>query len=301
MKRITLSALFFTVMLPSCLFASTMQTLDGREAIINNPAPKCDSETCRDKFKTIIKYARNGNPTAQVLVATAYLTGDGLKQNLQLSAKWLRKAVRHGSTKAIWMLSNLYKNGVGVEQDSVKAENLLSRAVNREYGPALFQKAMQTFELNSENNKKEIQLLERAKVVHYKPAIYLLAKMFETGTAIEKDTYKSALLYNELQYSDYKDSQKRYELVKDTARKTSPSMYQKITALDDDTEVITIVHQGFDYDMYLDYAIKTFRDERSIYDGKGGMSHIRGRACGYTSGCRTKVSQQDIAIFFGRH
>ncbi|WNC67397.1 tetratricopeptide repeat protein [Thalassotalea nanhaiensis] len=298
MKRITLSAFILTVFLTPNLFASTVQT---QHTVSNDAVQKCVSETCRDKFKTILKFAHNGNPSAQVLVATAYLTGDGLEQNSELSAKWLRRAVRQGSTKATWMLSNLYKDGIGVEQDTIKAENLLSRAVKREYGPALFQTAMQTFDMSSDSNKKEIELLERAKSVGYKPAIYLLAKMYETGTAIEKDSYKSAVLYNDLKFSDYKDSQHRLEIVKESAKKTSPSTYNKITNLDDDTEIITIVHQGFDYDLYLDYAIKTFRDERSIYDGKGGMSHIRGRTCGYSTGCRTKESRLDIAIFFGRH
>jgi len=300
MKQITYYFFIFSVFLPTYLFASPVQKLIASEILNIDSPPKCNSETCRAKFKKIIKFARYGNPTAQMLVATAYLTGDGLEQNFKLSAKWLRKAVRHGSVKAIWMLSNLYKDGIGVEQSTTKAENLLSRAVKKEYGPALFQKAMQTFRLENANNDSEIELLKRAKIANFKPAIYLLAKMYETGSAIEQDYYKSALLYKELEFSNYKDSQKRLNLVKETAKKASPSIYEKITALDDGTEVITINHQRFDYDMHLNYVINSFRDERSIYDGRGGMSHIQGRACGYTSGCRTKSQKIDIATFFGQ-
>ena len=260
----------------------------------------CDNESCKNKFKEIIKYAHNGNPEAQVLVATSYLTGDGLEQDASKSAKWFRKAVRQGSTKAMWVLSNLYRKGLGVDKDKSRAEHLLSRAVDHEYGPALFQKAMQSFDLKSKNNSEEVKLLMRAKKVGFKPASYLLAKMHEEGNSVDKDIYKSAQLYKDLQFSEYKDSETRLISIKEKAKKSDTLTYKKISQLDDDIEVISITHKRFNFETYLTTSIQRFKLETSIYDGKGGMSHIRGRVCSYNTGCRAAIGADAIRLFFGR-
>jgi hypothetical protein len=261
---------------------------------------QCDNESCKKKFKKIIQYAHNGNPTAQVLVATFYLTGEGLEQDASKSAKWFRKAVRNGSTKALWVLSNLYSKGLGVDKDQARAENLLLRAINNEYGPALFQKAMQSFDLTNNNNSEEVKLLILAKEVGFKPATYLLAKMYEVGNSVEKDTYESAQLYKNLQFSEYKDSETRLISIKEKAKKSGSLNYDKISQLDDDIEVITITHEDFDFETYLTMSIQRFKSEKSIYDGKGGMSHIRGRVCNYRLGCRGALGPEEVRIFFGR-
>jgi hypothetical protein len=260
----------------------------------------CDNESCKNKFKDIIQYAHNGNPEAQVLVATSYLTGDGLEQDASKAAKWFRKAVRQGSTKAMWVLSNLYRKGLGVDKDQTRAENLLSRAVDNEYGPALFQKAMQSFDLKSNNNSEEVKLLMRAKKVGFKPASYLLAKMHEEGNSVDKDIYKSAQLYKDLQFSEYKDSETRLISIKEKAKTSDSLTYDKILQLDDDIEVISITHKRFNFESYLTTSIHRFKREESIYDGKGGMSHIRGRGCDYSTGCRSAIGSEAIRLFFGR-
>ena len=260
----------------------------------------CENESCTNKFKKIIQYAYNGNPEAQTLVATSYLTGDGIEQDVSKSAKWFRKAVRHGSTKAMWVLSNLYRKGLGVDKDKSRAEHLLSRAVDHEYGPALFQKAMQSFDLKSNNNSEEVKLLIRAKNVGFKPATYLLAKMYEEGNSVEKDAYESAQLYKDLQFSEYKDSETRLISIKEKAKKSDTLTYNKISQLYDDIEVISITHKRFNFETYLTTSIERFRLETSIYDGKGGMSHIRGRVCSYNTGCRAANGAEAIRLFFGR-
>jgi len=258
----------------------------------------CENESCTNKFKKIIQYAYNGNPEAQVLVATSYLTGDGLEQDASKAAKWFRKAVRQGSTKAIWVLSNLYRKGLGVDKDQTRAENLLSRAIDNEYGPALFQKAMQSFDLKSNNNSEEVKLLMRAKKVGFKPASYLLAKMHEEGNSVDKDIYKSAQLYKDLQFSEYKDSKTRLISIKEKAKTSDSLTYDKILQLDDDIEVISITHKRFNFESYLTTSIHRFKREESIYDGKGGMSHIRGRGCDYSTGCRSAIGPEAIRLIF---
>jgi len=284
--------------------ASTQKTANEKlvtESFYTESEHRCDSESCRDKFKKVFRYARYGNPGAQVLVATAFLTGDGLEQDVKQGAKWLKKAVRQGSTKALWMLSNLYRDGIGVEQDLEKAEHLLQRAIKRSYGPAMFQKAAQTFDLagDTNSNKEEIELIKLADKAGYKPASYLLAKMYETGSHIEQDLYSSAKLYRDLQYFDYRDSNKRLESIAELAKTRSDEVYQKITALNDDTEVITVTYNKFDYEASIDNALKLFKDERSIYDGKTTGSRIPGNNCATTGTCNI-IDPEDFRIMMRR-
>jgi len=159
---------------------------------------------------------------------------------------------------------------------------------------------MQSFDLKSNNNSEEVKLLIRAKNVGFKPATYLLAKMYEEGNSVEKDAYESAQLYKDLQFSEYKDSETRLISIKEKAKKSDTLTYNKISQLDDDIEVISITHKRFNFETYLTTSIERFRLETSIYDGKGGMSHIRGRVCSYNTGCRAANGAEAIRLFFGR-
>ena len=159
---------------------------------------------------------------------------------------------------------------------------------------------MQSFDLKSKNNSEEVKLLMRAKKVGFKPASYLLAKMHEEGNSVDKDIYKSAQLYKDLQFSEYKDSETRLISIKEKAKKSDSLTYDKILQLDDDIEVISITHKRFNFESYLNTSIHRFKRESSIYDGKGGMSHIRGRACDYSTGCRSAIGPEAIRLFFGR-
>ena len=113
-------------------FSSELAALTA-DSISVNPDHLCENDNCQKLFRKLKKYANWGNPEAQVLVGTAYLTGNGLEKNDKLAVRNLRKAILSGSNRARWMMSYLYKQGIGIEKDLEKSERLLNQAAKYKY------------------------------------------------------------------------------------------------------------------------------------------------------------------------
>lgn len=249
----------------------------------------CDS-ACFERFKVIRKYAMHGNPQAMVLLATAYLTGEGQEYNPERAEIWLRRADNVGSTKATWMRAQLYKAGLGVEKDLEKYHFLLNKAVKRNYGPALFAVAADTI-LQDGFNDDAVNMLKRAKADGYKQASYLLAKMYETGQGVAQDKLKAAQIYKTL--PSYKESRKRFDIIKQQAKVSNAELFSKVEALGD-MEVIEVVGQSIDYNLQLDNVITLFKSESSIYDKHGGTgSRIPWRKCTADTGCKIAAANPE--------
>lgn len=101
--------------------------------------------------KALEKSAKAGDVEAQFTVGNAYLTGDGVKQNLKKATQWLFKAAQAGQADAIkalctyysdaleqvaaagnadaqFTLANFYETGNGVAQNQAKALELYGSA-----------------------------------------------------------------------------------------------------------------------------------------------------------------------------
>lgn len=101
--------------------------------------------------KALEKSAKAGDVEAQFTVGNAYLTGDGVKQNLKKATQWLFKAAQAGQADAIkalctyysdaleqvaaagnadaqFALANFYETGNGVAQNQAKALELYGSA-----------------------------------------------------------------------------------------------------------------------------------------------------------------------------
>ena len=173
---------------------------------------QCTSINCKALLKKVKKYAKWGVPSANITIATAYLTGDGLSYNPKLAAQHLKNAQNHGSLRAIWMLSYLYQNGLGVDQNSKKAQQLFSLAIKKKYPPALFQKALKQLQNQATKNKHlpEVEkLLTTAAQLYFKPAQYLLAKLYQQGNFVKINPLAAASLYKRLSFTEHKDSSKQ--------------------------------------------------------------------------------------------
>lgn len=87
------------------------------------------------------KAAQNGDEYAILQIALSYFEGqNGIKQNLEKAAYWLKKAVNYeqkGVNAAKCYLACLYVNGVGVKQDYKKAYDLVNKIAKAGYGLAM--------------------------------------------------------------------------------------------------------------------------------------------------------------------
>ena len=65
--------------------------------------------------------AEKGDADAQTVIATCYLSGDGVAQNFRLAFEWMQMAARQGQVQAQCLVGEMYYKGIGTEQDQEKA------------------------------------------------------------------------------------------------------------------------------------------------------------------------------------
>jgi hypothetical protein len=260
-----------------------------------NPDHLCESDNCQKLFKKFKKFANWGNPEAQVLVGTAYLTGNGLEKNDELAVRNLRKAVSSGSNRARWMMSYLYKHGVGIDKDLYQSERLLDKAAKYKYPPALFQKAAEIINFDSINNEDGVAMLEIAAKKKHKASMYLLAKMYQHGKGVSLDLFKSAKLYKKLAFFSYRDSHQQLKSVLQEGKKDQKNS-AKILSLASDIERIEVIGHKWNMELALEYKVERM-SKSNIYDGNSFGSHLRGRTCLNSSSKCISIGGEDVDGF----
>ena len=71
----------------------------------------------KEGLKMLRPAAAQGVPEAQMVLGAAYESGNGVRRNDKLAAKWYEAAADHGMTPAQSRLANFYEHGTGVDQD----------------------------------------------------------------------------------------------------------------------------------------------------------------------------------------
>ncbi len=72
-------------------------------------------------FDELYDMAEKGDADAQTVIATCYLSGDGVVQNFRLAFEWMQMAARQGQVQAQCLVGEMYYEGMGTEQDQEKA------------------------------------------------------------------------------------------------------------------------------------------------------------------------------------
>lgn len=78
------------------------------------PVPEVGTEALR-------RAAADGNPSAQYVVASRYLNGVGVAQDLDKAVFWCQQAAAKGYAPAQYLLGTLYERGLGAPKDAAKA------------------------------------------------------------------------------------------------------------------------------------------------------------------------------------
>ena len=96
-------------------------------------------EACEKQYKNIRRYARNGSPHAQTLLALIHKTGElQTEVDPDESWRWMKRAQKQKFAPAQYHYSTWYRVGYETEIDIEKADILLEKAVAQKYPPALF-------------------------------------------------------------------------------------------------------------------------------------------------------------------
>ena len=277
-------------------------------ALTSNYQKICSSEECHKQLIKIRKYGRWGDAKSQLVVASAYLYGDGVEQDTDKAISWLKRTAYNTSTnagkysfKAFHMMAQLYQKGIGVEQDIPLADEYFNKLADKHYGPVLFDRAFAAFE--QDNLAQGITLLEQASDSRFPEASYYLARMYQQGDFIEKDINKAALYYEKVVISDYKDSRQRLEQIVAEMEENSTTLTANVLTKEQtlinklnatlDIEIITVNAHTLETKDAMTNLLARLKLSSNRFDASTG-SRIKGRGCGQTSYPCKGMNEEDI-------
>jgi len=150
-------------------------TTGGKSAVAASTAP-----TKLDYAASLLAYAEGGNVPAQNLLAEAYLTGHGAKQDYAEAFKWFKKSADQGNAAAQFKLGGLYYSGSGVKRDLAASLAWLRSSAEGGYAPA--QAALGAKHIAGEDVQKDAALgldwIKKAAEAGHEPSQFQLASMF---------------------------------------------------------------------------------------------------------------------------
>jgi localization factor PodJL len=159
--------------------------------------------------------AERGDASAQFIIATRYLDGEGTTQDVTRAAHWYQKAAEAGSAPAQYRLATLFERGRGLpkdvatalvwyqraaEQGNIKAmHNAAVIAAGTEAGAANYGVAFKWFLAASQNGLKDSQ--------------FNLAVLYERGLGTTKNTGEALFWYTIAASQNDADAQKRLDVL----------------------------------------------------------------------------------------
>ena len=168
------------------------------------PPPELGTEALRNA-------AEHGDSSAQFIVATRYLDGEGTTQDVTRAAHWYQKAAVAGLAPAQYRLATLFERGRGVPKDAsaalvwyeraaaqgnVKAmHNAAVLAAGTEAGKSDYDKAFKWFLAASQNGLKDSQ--------------FNLAVLYERGLGTKVNSAEALFWYTIAANQNDADAQKR--------------------------------------------------------------------------------------------
>jgi TPR repeat protein len=131
------------------------------------------------------------------IAATAYLTGDLIKQDYANALKWYSAAANKGDGTACEKLAYMYDRGLGVPIDKAESIKWLQRGADLNYGPAAYELAM-LYE-SGKNVTQDLvgarKLYEQASYSSVTQAFAALGRFYAEGLGVKVDRDKALAYY----------------------------------------------------------------------------------------------------------
>ncbi len=178
------------------------------------------------------KAARLDNPNAQYQLAKLILADDTADpQQVEQAVKWLTRSAEAGQDCAQYALGKLYRDGMGVERDTLQAVIWFSKAVeqNNSYAAYALGKLYLSGEDVPKDTEKALHWLQRSANLGNEYAQYRLGMVYLTGEDTPKDVVKAieqleASAKQGNQYAQYQLG-KLYLLGKEVERDEEAAVY----------------------------------------------------------------------------
>ena len=229
----------------------------------------CDGG-CETLFKKLKKYARNGSPHAQTMLAVSYRTGESeVPKDASQAWRWIKRAARQRHAPAMHIRSMWHREGYAEEANIERADWYLQRAADKSYAPAILDLAILNFQRHLDN--EGLRLLTKVADMGYPKATELMSKL-KPPTPIDS---KNGLSQN---------------MGKPSGEKLRQNEQQQADSPIPEGEVITIVADEVDPVELFAEMIDMIRNMK-IYNYRGTTgSRVGDRKCGQPgSGCRIEA------------
>lgn len=166
--------------------------------VLNSPLEKDDVSlrVAAEAVAWAMRSAEQDNADGENYVGMCYKEGDGVQKDAREGEKWLKKAVDHGSEKAMCNLAILY-----IEKGTPdKAVPLARKSASIGYAPGQFLWGKMNYlgQGVPVDAKKAVGWFMRARKQGNISAASLLALCYQNGNGVGKDVAKAAELYEEV-------------------------------------------------------------------------------------------------------
>ncbi len=146
-----------------------------------------------------------GHPYAQTNLGYCYSQGVGVEQNDIKAANYFRMAAEKGVATSQYNLGVCFENGEGVPQDDNKAFQWYLKAAKQGYPDA--QSAIGTRYYHGrgveQNYKKAVEWYTKAANANCADALFLLGRCYDYGNGVKKDHQKAQILYDKAYAAGY--------------------------------------------------------------------------------------------------
>ena len=197
-----------------------------------------------DEVALVSRSAERGSGASAVLLAVAYLNGDGgLARDAAAAAHWFEMAALQGNGYAEEKLGDLYAQGLGVERNARLAADWREKAANR--GLASAQLKLGKMYLEGQgvamDQAKARHWIERAAIEGNAEAQYLMGRMYHAGTEVKADPGLARSWFEKAAQQGYESAIHLLHLIESLGYQLEEGWYHRLPQLhqlaeDGDTE-----------------------------------------------------------------
>lgn len=254
----------------------------------------CESEECKKQFKQYKKFAKNGSPDAQEILANLYLNGYGVEKNTSLAAKWFKKASGQGQYGAKASLAYMYILGQGKDQDVKRGIKMLESLTEKNVNQAALQLGIlyaQGEHVTQDYAQAEKWLMTAISGGNQK-AIMILALMYENGLTGTHKVEDAKMLYQHIAGNNEAAAERLVALEKSTGEHQATVSSDDIFNLSQPTEEIERIEVVNNIDVFLTDNLN-FIKTQGIYTSSSTGSRLKGKRCTNNVNCKAAINAQD--------
>ncbi|MCH8502025.1 MAG: sel1 repeat family protein [Aliidiomarina sp.] len=282
---------------------------NASEPLLENSEQLCSDGSCRPHIMMLHRQARWGDLQSAAIVAMLYITGDGVKQDIDYGVRLMTRAAKYNSPIAINALATWYRQGTYVEQDDEQADYYLQRGVDIGYAPAEYQMALRLYLENTSDSIAEANaLLTKAARAGSAPAMFLLARLKLNGELIDYDLEGATALLQRLSMNGHQEARalsrqlvaelEREAKIAEQQVEVDPRLEELADALQGSLTMERIQIVGTNHWGRTESALSNVAFQRDAFFNRGGMFRIRSQECDFATNCATSRPESRHSSLF---